>query len=433
MTEQGARYGTVSIVFHWVIALAIVFMIILGWRLEEAEGPARYALYQLHKSLGITILLLSLGRLAWRLTHRPPPEEPMPAWQKRLALAVHVAFYVIMIGIPLTGWAMVSASPIGVPTMLWGAIPWPDLPLPRSEGLAETFSFGHGALVKLTYGLLLLHVAGALKHHFVDKDRTLGRMVPGVAPGKVGARVIAVAAALGLTVAAGYAVFAGEGAAAPAPKAPAVLTAPPAEATAPVEPVPAETPAPTQPSPDLAAAAAPVTEALKREVEPSRWVVDPADSALRFETRWGDQAIRGRFSTFDADIRFDPENLAKSRVRVGVELASVSTGDAERDGQLPGPDWFAASENPRAIFDAEDFRRTGENRYTARGRLNLRGVSRPVTLRFTLRIDGDTARATGTTTLDRTAFGVGQGQWASTDQIPAEVKVDFQILARRQR
>ena len=111
---------------HWMIALALGFQLALGFSMPKDERG--FELFQLHKSVGITILLLSLARLAWRLTHRPPPAVE-GGFQGFLAKAVHTLLYVFMIGMPLTGWAVVSTSRIEMPTLFWGMIPWPHLPL----------------------------------------------------------------------------------------------------------------------------------------------------------------------------------------------------------------------------------------------------------------------------------------------------------------
>jgi polyisoprenoid-binding protein YceI len=116
---------------------------------------------------------------------------------------------------------------------------------------------------------------------------------------------------------------------------------------------------------------------------------------------------------------------------VTIDLASVATGDAQRDQSLPSADWFNVAEAPQAVFTATRFEKTAEGRYIAHGELQLRGVTRPVDLPFQLRIDGDTAHARGQTSLDRLAFGVGQGEWAQTDQIPARVGLRIVVNATR--
>lgn len=186
------RYSAVAIGLHWLIALAIIGQVALGVRMSDLpNGLAKFELFQLHKSVGLTILLLSLARLAWRLTHRPPPYAlAVKGWQKTLASSVHVAFYVLIIALPLTGWAAVSASPYNLPTLLWDVIPWPhlpvlaDLPQDQKKGVADVLGETHEWLVRLTVVLLFLHVAGALKHQFFDRDGTLWRMLPVKDPGR---------------------------------------------------------------------------------------------------------------------------------------------------------------------------------------------------------------------------------------------------------
>ena len=154
-------------------------------------------------------------------------------------------------------------------------------------------------------------------------------------------------------------------------------------------------------------------------------------STLGFETAWSDTAVQGRFGRWTAEISFSPEALDRSRVVVSVDMASAETGDAQRDAALAAPDWFDVGAHPRATFTATRFEHAGGDRYVAHGRLALRGASRPLSLPFRLQIDGDKARVRGVTSLDRTAFGVGQGEWTSTDQIPAKVTLSVDLRARR--
>ncbi|MDB5475463.1 MAG: YceI/cytochrome b561 periplasmic protein, partial [Phenylobacterium sp.] len=186
-----ARYSTAAIVLHWLIAAAIVLQVTLSYRMGGPYTPTSFAVTQLHKSIGITILLLSLARLGWRLLNPAPPlPSDLPRWEVRLASLVHAGFYVIMIGMPLTGWIMVSASRIELPTLLYGAIPWPDLPIAHLAPAAKKawHSFGqnaHGLGGDLIYVLLALHVAGALKHQLFRPDEPiLARMAPGAVPGR---------------------------------------------------------------------------------------------------------------------------------------------------------------------------------------------------------------------------------------------------------
>src|SRR5690606_41437572 len=135
------RYSSIAVLLHWTIALALAFQLALGFAMPKDESG--FALYQLHKSVGITILLLTLARLVWRVMRRPPPAVE-GGFQGFLAKAVHTLLYGFMIGMPLTGWAMVSTDPLNIPTILYGAVPWPQLPLPA--GLNELFEETHELL-----------------------------------------------------------------------------------------------------------------------------------------------------------------------------------------------------------------------------------------------------------------------------------------------
>ncbi len=185
MARSLTRYSIVAIVLHWLIALLIFANIGLAWTFQNIpKGLTEYNLIQLHKSFGITVLLLSVLRLAWRLVNPPPPEPPMPRWQLIASQVVHWGFYVIMIGMPLSGWVMVSASPLNLPTLLYKTIPWPhlgfihDLPVGAKKVWGHWGEAAHGLLAKLAYALIVLHIGGALKHQFLDRDNLIARMAP---------------------------------------------------------------------------------------------------------------------------------------------------------------------------------------------------------------------------------------------------------------
>ena len=167
-------------ILHWLIALMIIGLIVFGVLMTNPETPNRFALYQLHKSFGIMVLILSGIRLLWRLTHKPPAlPDGMKPFEIIAAKFTHIAFYVIMIGMPLLGWAMVSASPIPIPTRIFDIIPWPNMPgITRNEATAEFFKMLHHNIGKLTIALIILHIGAALKHQFINKDGLLTRMFP---------------------------------------------------------------------------------------------------------------------------------------------------------------------------------------------------------------------------------------------------------------
>jgi cytochrome b561 len=175
-----SAYTRVAIALHWAIALTIIALMVFGVLMTKEWMPNRFAIYQWHKSFGITVLVLSLLRLAWRLGHPPPPLPPgMKGWEVFAAKLTHVGFYALMIGMPLLGWAMTSASRLPIENELFYLIPLPDLPgVPVGDAVEARFKRAHEIGGYLIFGLLLLHVGGALKHHFVEKDNVLARMIP---------------------------------------------------------------------------------------------------------------------------------------------------------------------------------------------------------------------------------------------------------------
>jgi cytochrome b561 len=136
-------------------------------------SPTRLKLFNWHKWAGATILALATLRLLWRLTHRPPADLPMPAWQLKAAHAVHTALYVLFFAVPLAGWAYSSAA--GFPVVVYGVLPLPDF-VPADKALAEQLKALHHWLAYLLAAAVVLHVAGAAKHALIDRDGLLARM-----------------------------------------------------------------------------------------------------------------------------------------------------------------------------------------------------------------------------------------------------------------
>ncbi len=175
-TTPPLRYSRIAIGLHWVLALALAGSFSVGLFMADlAASPLKLRLYNWHKWAGITILLLSALRLAWRLTHRPPADVAMPHWQQRAARLTHRLLYALFFAVPLVGWAYSSAA--GFPVVLFGVLPLPDF-VSADKALAEAIKPWHGNLAFALAGLVLLHAAAALKHHFIDHDGLLGRMWP---------------------------------------------------------------------------------------------------------------------------------------------------------------------------------------------------------------------------------------------------------------
>ena len=169
-----ARYSHTARALHWAMAQGLLGLVAAGaWMVDLPFSPQRLKLYNWHKWAGIVMLGLLLARLLWRLTHRPPAPLPMPAAQAALAHAVHALLYLLMLAIPLMGWAYSSAA--GFPVVLFGLWPLPDW-VGKDPALAEALKPWHGRLAWALVALVALHVLGALKHHFWNRDGLLARM-----------------------------------------------------------------------------------------------------------------------------------------------------------------------------------------------------------------------------------------------------------------
>ncbi len=415
------RYTATAIALHWLIAFGLIGLIGVGWVMGDMPpGAEQYALIQIHKSFGITVLLLSVARVAWRLMNPPPPEPPMPGWQATVSRLVHIAFYVLIIAMPLTGWIMVSASPTGISTVLFQTIPWPhipglaDLSETTKQQLQGPLEFIHSKLAWVVIVLLGLHVAGALKHQFVDRDGLLARMAPGlfgrtdgpVAPGR--GLLIALGAAIAI-LGLGWATAASSG----------------------VRP---------NASTDSAASSEGVaTASLNAPV----WTVDPARSSIVFHGAYMGRPFEGRFTDWTADIRFDadaapsPQTPIPASIRVAIKTRSAATGEPYFDENVSQGDWFNAFQHPEAVFEVnEGVFKDSATEYEATGVLTLKGVRHPLRLPFTLQVEGGEARMHAELGMSRTGLGIGRAtltaEQGDAEWVADEVRLVIDVVAVRQ-
>ena len=420
-TERQQRYTAVAIALHWSIALLIIGMIGVGWIMSDmAGGPGspKTAIIQIHKSIGITILLLTIARIAWRLMNPPPPEPAMPKWQAMLASSVHILLYALMIVMPLTGWIMASAEIAQHETRFFGTVEMyvpgiSSLPAETQKGVADTMDTLHSRLAWVIIGLLALHVAGALKHQFVDKDGLIARMAPGLFGRTAGpvdkghGGLFAFGGAIAV-----FAIIAGLS-----------LSAPPA------------------PAGETTVAATEETTAPKSNA-PS-WTVDYEKSAIKFRAAYMGRPFEGTFSGWKADIQLDTNAPASKDtpidgyIRVAIPLASVNTGEPYYDDNVTQGDWFDVAKFPEAVFEVTGgVFKDSDTQYEATGVLTLKGAKNPVRLPFTLTLNGATATAHGETTLKRMALGVGKGTYieekGDAEWVADDVLVTIDLVATRQ-
>ncbi len=337
-------------------------------------GMEKIAVLARHKSVGITILMLAVLRLGWRALN-PTPRAPAGApWEHALARGAHVALYGLLFAMPLSGWMMSSAK--NYPVSWFNVLPLPNL-VPVSESIYEFMHEAHELLATALIVVAVAHVLGALRHHFIKKDDVLKRM---------------------LWMAAGASLLLG---------APITPTA--------AAPTPAAAPSPT----------ATPTGATQS------WRFQPTGSTLTFIFEQAGAATEGRFGQFNATLLQPIEPTARGTLSVTVDLATLATGDTQRDTLLRGADLFDVAKHPKAQFKVSSLAPSKQGRLLLDGVLTLRGVSKRLSIPASLQPDVTAKPRTvilqGETTLNRLDFGIGQGEWKSTEWVANAVKVRFTL------
>jgi len=176
------RYGAVAIALHWLVAVLIVCNLLLGLSMVPMPiTPRKLELYLVHKWIGITVFLLACARLAWRAGHPAPSPVPGPPWQMRAAAISHALLYILLLIVPISGWLYSSAT--GVQVVYLGLVPLPDL-VPKDKAIAKVLLGTHIGLNSALFLLVFVHAAAAIRHHFVQRDVVLARMLPFLAPRK---------------------------------------------------------------------------------------------------------------------------------------------------------------------------------------------------------------------------------------------------------
>lgn len=170
------RYDNAAIALHWIAAALILGNLLLGLSMVPLPiSPQKLHWYLWHKSIGVTVFVLTSLRLAWRARGAHPAPVAMPPWQRRAARATHALLYLLLLAIPVSGWLYSSST--GVQVVYLGLLPLPDL-VPKDKALAHALRVTHVALNSTLFAVVCIHVAAALRHHFVDRDVTLARMLP---------------------------------------------------------------------------------------------------------------------------------------------------------------------------------------------------------------------------------------------------------------
>ncbi|MFY0311432.1 cytochrome b/b6 domain-containing protein [Leisingera sp. D0M16] len=402
-------YGSVAKTFHWLTALLIFSAFPLGYfaneLAHEIQSPGfdgsqavierATLLFSLHKTLGVAVFFTALLRILWALS-QPKPGLLHPD-RKAEALAaemVHWLLYGSLVAVPLAGWVHHAATTGFAP--IW----WPfgqTLPfVPQSEAVAELAAGLHWVLVWTLAAALGMHIAGALKHHVIDRDATLRRMLPGRSslpqpPAQhhsllpLLAALLVWAGALGGGAAIG--VFGGK---------------------------------------HLSGTATPVVATEPGGGGAGSWAVQSGTMGISV-VQMG-SAVTGSFGEWNAVINFEEPSAPGPAGDVEVTIAIPSLELGSVTGQAMGADYFDSANFPTALFQAEIEKL--EEGYQAEGTLTIKDQTVPVTLPFDLDLEGDTARMTGALTLNRLDFGIGK---SLPDESSLGFAVDVTVSLEAQR
>jgi cytochrome b561/polyisoprenoid-binding protein YceI len=377
---MAADYSGTAKLLHWLIAGFVIALLSVGVLMTRiGDLQLKYELYQLHKSMGVTVLGLMILRVGWRLGAKPPALPPhMAAWERGAAHGTHALLYIFLLAMPLTGWAMVSSAlpPFDFPTLLYTRIPWPHIPFieqltPDEKKTVEPLLKNvHAALGWTILVLVGLHIAAALRHGIFLKDGIMLRMLP---------RVPQFSRKLIL------------------PFAVTVL---------------------------FAGGALPVAA--------QEWAIDKSSSKISFEASAGGQAVTGEIKQFQAEIHFDPDDPESADISAAIDMNNVTSGQAQVDAALLGKDWFDTQTYPTAGFRARSVKAgRAQGEYVIEATITIKDISRDITLPFRLAVNEGEATVKGETAIKRSEFGIGPAGPVSGMAIGDVVKLRFDLAAKR--
>ncbi|WP_458790272.1 cytochrome b/b6 domain-containing protein [Yoonia sp. MH D7] len=382
-------YSTTTKAFHWLTALLILAIIPLGLIANklpvstDAEIAVKTLLFSLHKTFGVTVFLVAVARIGYAVTQvKPAPLHPDRKAETLLAAVVHWLLYLSLVLVPLTGWIHHSASAVAAPIWLPFAHSLPFVP--RDPTVADLFGGLHWLWSKIMVTSILLHIAGALKHQFVDKDETLKRMWFGATstpPAQVHHRYMPAIAA-----AAVFAVVAGIGAAA-----------------------------------GILSGKAEVAGGVALEVQASEWVVQ--DGTIGISVTQLGNPVAGQFDDWVSVISYDEAASGPGivgHVETTINIGSLTLGSVS--DQAMGADFFNQATYPTALFVADIVKDGSDLR--ADGTLTIKDFSLPVTMPFELAVLDDLATMSGMLQLDRRDFAMGSSM---SDESNLGFAVDVQI------
>lgn len=390
-TNTDQSYGTVARTLHWLTALLIITNFPLGLIANglaygtSDELALKAQIFSIHKSVGVAAFVVALIRIVWALTQaKPGPMHPDRKLETLLADVVHWMLYASLVLVPLTGWVH-HASTTGYAPILWPfgqTLPF----VPQSENVAVAAGALHWLFTKVLAVSLILHIAGAVKHVVIDRDKTLARMLRGVEAGTSGKHSAAVPAAIATLLYASFAAI-------------ALSLVPATPGTA--------------------------TTTLAQPV--SGWTVD--DGQIGFSLRQMGADVSGSFANWTAAIEFKEiaTDGSHGTALATIDTTSLTLGSVTK--QATDVEFFDIAAFPTATFSATKIIPADQG-FIAEGTLTLRGVTMPVSLPFTMDLVGDTATVTASTTLDRRDFAMGPN-YPDESSVGFTVTVTINLAATR--
>lgn len=377
MSRDAQRYGDVAVLFHWLIAMLIIGLLAIGKYMVSLDDtdPVRFALTQWHKSFGLTVLLLSALRLLWRFIHSPPPEpESIARWQQRAAAIAHFALYALMFILPVTGWIMVSASPLDIDTVLFKVIPVPHLPpfadLPGKAAIAENFHDYHEIASGILIVILLAHIGAAFKHHFIDQDEVMIRMLPTWSSVAFRTKFMALAALIG----------------------------------------------------GISLAIALFSQSNRQAA-----LLAAGDSDVSFIADVAGTGTPGVFTQTEVNAAIDQTNPENSSLSAIVQTASVQSDNTQVEGSLPSTEWLNSAAFPEATFKAGSFSKGEESALLVDGELTIKDITRPVSFELIIEQEDSKLIARGEFDIDRREFNAGMQSQSSEDNVGFMVTIRFRF------
>jgi cytochrome b561/polyisoprenoid-binding protein YceI len=378
---QRQQYHPLAKYLHWIIAGMVVLQYVLANFAENAgTSIEEQAILANHKSVGITIFVLAIARLVWRVRQGVPRALPMPEWQFIASQISHWSMYALIFLLPITGWLTSSASAESV--SWFNLVPLPDLvaPDPGLEGKLEEIHELHATLL---FVIAAIHIGAAILHS-LRKEKALARIT------STGSLIVFI-----LVIGAGSLTLTRVGA----------VTSDAARRSA---------------SPNTI-----VEDSASTNV--AAWNVDYDASYIRFTATEAGAGVDGEWKEWRAELHFDDTRLDESLVDVNVIVASVETLEDDRDAKLQDREWFDGVNHPEVRYHASRFGHRGDGQFQAFGALTVKGRSIPLTLDFTVSGEAGKYVLDGTAELDRLELDLGLGEWSDTRWIGQFVTVSVHV------